>query len=319
MTNFSTADTLRIDSDRQEFRATLGAMSFPEPEEFVTGGMSDIGQVREVNQDYCGEFDDPATRRRLLIVADGMGGHLGGEVASRMAVETAAEIFKGGSGDDAETLLDRALSTANERVHKASQEDMDLAGMGTTGVCLLFESGGHGWVAHVGDSRGYRLRNGSLEQITEDHSVVGALIRMGHITEEEARQHPQRNEILRAIGTNDEVEVQVTPLDLEPGDQYLLCSDGLSGLVADSDIAEVMGRLEPQDAVRTLVQMANLEGGNDNITVQIAWIPGEPGEKARTTEVIVAPEIGERAGPPAWVWIAGVVLVGALLGLLFSR
>lgn len=293
-------------------------MSFPEPDEFVTGGMSDIGQVREVNQDYCGEFDDPESKRRLLIVADGMGGHLGGEVASRMAVETAAEIFRAGGGDPDE-LLRRAFEVANERVHKAAQEDMELAGMGTTGVCLLFEPEGRGWVAHVGDSRAYRLRGGRLEQITEDHSVVGALIRMGHISEEEARMHPQRNEILRAIGTNDEVEVQVTQLDLEPGDVYLLCSDGLSGLVPDAEIESVLNRLEPQDAVRTLVQMANLEGGNDNITVQIARVPGEPREKARTTEVIVAPEIGERTGPPAWVWIAGIGLVGVLAWLWLWR
>lgn len=294
-------------------------MSFPEPDEIVTGGMSDVGQVREVNQDYCGEFDDPETGRRLLIVADGMGGHLGGEVASRMAVETAAAIFHAG-GDDPLELLNRALTTANARVHKASQEDMELAGMGTTGVCLMFESGGRGYVAHVGDSRAYRLRAGVLEQITEDHSVVGALIRMGHISDEEAREHPQRNEILRAIGTNDEVEVQVTPLEVEPGDSYMLCSDGLSGLVVDSEIADVMRRMEPHDAVRTLVQMANLEGGNDNITVQIAWVPGEPREeKARTTEVIVAPEISDHVGPPTWVWVAGIVTAGVLLLLLYLR
>ena len=293
-------------------------MSFPEPDEFVTGSMSDIGQVREVNQDYCGEFDDPATHRRMLIVADGMGGHLGGEVASKMAVETVAEIFKAG-GDDVADLLREALETANERVHKAAQEDRDLAGMGTTGVCLLFESGGHGFVAHVGDSRAYRLRTGQLEQITDDHSVVGALIRMGHITEDEAKLHPQRNEILRAIGTNDQVEVQVTPLELHPGDKYLLCSDGLSGLVADADIADVLRRMDPQDAVRTLVQMANLEGGNDNITVQIAMIPGEPGDhQTSTTEVIVPPESDDQRGPPWWVWVAGVGLAGALLWLLLG-
>lgn len=293
-------------------------MSFPEPDEFVTGGMSDIGQVREVNQDYCGEFGDPTTGRRMLVVADGMGGHLGGEVASKMAVETVAEIFHAG-GEDAGALLRVALETANERVHKTAQEDMDLAGMGTTSVCLLFESGGRGVVGHVGDSRAYRLRAGELAQITDDHSVVGALIRMGHITEEEARLHPQRNEILRAIGTNDQVEVQITALELQPGDKYLLCSDGLSGLVTDADIADVLGRMEPQDAVRTLVQMANLEGGNDNITVQVALIPGEaPEEKADTTEVIVTPELDTRSGPPWWIWVAGAGLVGALLWLLLG-
>ena len=302
-------------------------MSVPDPEYFITGGMSDIGQVREVNQDYIGEFDDPATHRRMMIVADGMGGHLGGEVASRMAVEAAAEVFKAG-GEDAVELLRVAFQKANERVHKASKEDMELAGMGTTGVCLLLESGGKGYVAHVGDSRAYRLRRNEFEQITEDHSVVGALIRMGHITEDEARLHPQRNEILRAIGTNEEVEVQVTPLELEPGDRYLLCSDGLSGLVEADGIAEVLGREAPQDAVRTLVQMANLEGGNDNITVQVVLIPGESKKRgeskkkgeskkeARTTDVLTAPTLKARDGrPPLWVWGIGL----GLFAVLFRR
>jgi serine/threonine protein phosphatase PrpC len=292
-------------------------MSIPDPEQFVTSGMSDIGQVREVNQDYCGEFDDPATQRRLLIVADGMGGHLGGEVASRMAVETAAEVFKAG-GADAGEVLKVALETANERVHSASQQDMDLSGMGTTSVCLLFESGGRGFVGHVGDSRAYRMRGDDFEQITEDHSVVGALIRMGHITEEEARVHPQRNEILRAIGTNAEVEVQVTPLELQPGDRYLLCSDGLSGLVTDAEIAKVLRRNDAQDAVRTLVQMANLEGGNDNITVQIAHVPGEAEKKKqRTTEVIVAPSLSERVAVPLWLWGIGLAAIVGLVWLTF--
>lgn len=294
-------------------------MSIPDPEHFVAGGMTDVGQVREINQDYCGEFADSARRRRLFVVADGMGGHLGGEVASRMTVETAAEIFQAG-GDDPAELLRRALETANDRVYKAAREDMDLAGMGTTGVCMLFEPGGRGWVAHVGDSRAYRLRDGEFSQITDDHSVVGALIRMGHITEDEAKVHPQRNEILRAIGTNEEVEVQVTPLELQPGDRYLLCSDGLSGLVPDGEIAEVLARQEPEDAVRTLVQMANLEGGNDNITVQVVSIPGAPEsaprkKRGRTTDVIVTPRL-ERRGPPPWVWGLGMGLLGVLGWLL---
>ncbi len=294
-------------------------MSIPDPEHFAAGSLTDVGQVREVNQDSLGEFADPARGRRLFIVADGMGGHLGGEVASRMTVETAAEIFAAGGNDPAE-LLRVALETANERVHEAAQQDMDLAGMGTTGVCLLFQSGGSGWVAHVGDSRAYRLRDDVFEQITEDHSVVGALIRMGHITEDEAKQHPQRNEILRAIGTNPEVEVQVTPLELQPGDRFLLCSDGLSGLVPDAEIAEVLGRMEPEDAARTLVQMANLEGGNDNITVQVVEVPGNGPQKkkAPTTEVIV-PSAPPRQGPPTWLWGVGVGLLAVLGWLLLRR
>ena len=293
-------------------------MSFPEPDEFVTGGMSDIGKMRAINQDYCGEFEDPRTHRRMLMIADGMGGHLGGEVASKIAVEAVAEIFEAG-GDNADDLLREALETANERVYEAAQADAGLAGMGTTGVCLLFESGGRGAVAHVGDSRAYRLRAGQLEQITEDHSVVAALIRMGQITEDEAKLHPQRNEVLRALGTNDRVEVQLTPLELQPGDKYLLCSDGLSGLVADTDIADVLGRMDPHDAARALVQMANREGGHDNITVQVAMIPGEPpDEKAGDSDVNVTSESDDPAGPSGWLWVGGVGLAGLLLWLLLG-
>jgi serine/threonine protein phosphatase PrpC len=290
--------------------------SVPEPERFVTGSLTDVGRVRSVNQDYCDEFNDAANGRRILIVADGMGGHRGGEIASQMAVEAAAGVFAAG-GSDARQLLRRAFEAANLRVHKAAGENTELAGMGTTAVCLLFETGGSGWVAHVGDSRAYRLRADKLEPLTEDHSVVGALIRMGHITEEEARLHPQRNEILRAIGTNEDVEVQVTALQLQPGDRYLLCSDGLSGLVSDDEIREVLGSATPQAAVQSLVEMANLEGGSDNITVQIVAIPGEPLQEGETLELATT-KPPEHEAMPRWLWITGGVLLAAL-GLLLLR
>ena len=290
--------------------------SVPEPESFVTGSMTDVGQLRSSNQDYCDELSDPANGRRMLIVADGMGGHRGGEIASRMAVEAVAEVFAAG-GSDTRQLLQRAFEAANLRVHKAAREDVELSGMGTTGVSLLFETGGRGWVAHVGDSRAYRLRGNRFEQLTEDHSVVGALIRLGHISVEEARLHPQRNEILRAIGTNENVEVQVSALEPQPGDRYLLCSDGLSGLVSDDEIGEVVGRETPQDAVRSLVEMANLEGGSDNITVQIVAIPGEPLQAGETLEMPTA-EAPQRRDLTPWLWAAGAVLVATLGSLLLG-
>jgi len=284
-------------------------MPFPEPDEFVTGGASDTGRVRGVNQDYWGEFDDSQSSRRLLMIADGMGGHRGGEVASRMAVETVGEIFAAGGEDCAELLRD-ALERANERIHEAARQDPQLGGMGTTGVCLLFESGGRGCVAHVGDSRAYRLRDGRFEQLTEDHSVVAALLRMGRLTQEEARLHPQRNEILRAIGTAEQVEVQVTRLELQPGDRYLLCSDGLSGLVEDAAIAEEVGRADPEASARNLVERANREGGTDNITVQVAVIPDNPKDAGSPVGA------GGRSG--AWVWGVGIGLAGALAWLFLG-
>lgn len=289
-------------------------MPVPDPETFAVGGSSDVGQVRQINQDASGEFSDPDSGRRLLVVADGMGGHRGGEVASRTAVDAIGEVFAGG-GDDSGELLRSALRAANDRVHRAAREDADLAGMGTTGVCLLFERGGRGWVGHVGDSRAYHLRAGRLEQITDDHSVVGALIRMGQITEEEARRHPQRHEILRAIGTNDDVEVQIAPLDMGQGDKYLLCSDGLTNEVSNAEIAEVLGREAPEDAARVLVQMANLAGGSDNITVLIAGVPGGP-EHAIVGSA--APDPTRRTLPTPWRWGIGAGIV-ILLGWLLLR
>jgi protein phosphatase len=282
----------------------------PDPDSFQTGSLSDVGQVRSVNQDYCAEFSNAANGQRMLMVADGMGGHRGGEIASRMAVEAAGDVFAEG-GSDAQQLLRRAFETANTRVHQAALADVDLAGMGTTVVCLLFENSGRGWVAHVGDSRAYRLRGAKFEQLTEDHSVVGALIRMGHISEAEARLHPQRNEILRAIGTNEHVEVQLTALQLQPGDRYLLCSDGLSGLVSDDEIHEVLAQNAPRDAVRHLIELANLEGGSDNITVQVAAIPGEPLQVQEGDETHQMP-VARLPAPsdlPVWVWAAGAVLL----------
>jgi serine/threonine protein phosphatase PrpC len=305
----------------------------PDPKNFATDALSDVGQVRTVNQDYCDEFFDAETGRRMLVLADGMGGHRGGEVASQMAVEAIGRMFLAG-GPHAGELVRDALEDANLRVHETARADPELSGMGTTGVCLLFEIGGRGCVGHVGDSRAYRLRDGKFEQITEDHSVVGALIRMGHITEAEARLHPQRNEILRAIGTNEDVEVQLTELDLMPGDLYLLCSDGLSGMVADHDIAQVLATEQPEAAARILVEMANLEGGTDNITVQIATIPGgasdgttpsrQDTEEEDTwprgeTQRFRHPAAEERERPAGlWLWGAAALLV-VTLGWLLLR
>jgi hypothetical protein len=142
--------------------------------------------------------------------------------------------------------------------------------MGTTAVAMLFCPDQTAWVAHVGDSRAYRFRNARLEPITRDHSVVAELERQGHLTPEEAAVHPRRNEILRSVGVSATVEVEVAQVDLQVGDQYLLCSDGLSGLVSDPEIARVVEANGIEDAARLLIRMANDAGGPDNITVQIA-------------------------------------------------
>jgi protein phosphatase len=145
--------------------------------------------------------------------------------------------------------------------------------MGSTGVAVLFGDGGHGWIANVGDSRAYRLRHGRFEQLTRDHSVVAELVEAGAITEEDARLHPRRNDLLRALGVGRDVEIELHELSVRPGDRYLLCSDGLWGLVSDAEMGQVLSELPPREAVRVLIDRANEEGGNDNITAQIATVP----------------------------------------------
>jgi serine/threonine protein phosphatase PrpC len=238
----------------------------------TTASLTDVGRVRAHNEDSCGEFDNNAGYR-LLVVADGMGGHRGGATASRVAIETIGEVFKTSKADP-ETMLQDALHTANDRVHRMAVETPELRGMGTTAVTLLLGPEGTGWVAHVGDSRAYRMRRGLMQPLSADHSVVAEMQRRGLITAEEAAVHPRRNEILRSVGVQPSVEPEVTRLTLEPGDRFLLCSDGLSGMLEDPEMGELLANQAPEQAARTLVDTANMRGGPDNITVQIAIIPG---------------------------------------------
>jgi serine/threonine protein phosphatase PrpC len=248
-----------------------------------TASLTDVGSVRSVNQDSCGEFVDDAGYR-LLMVADGMGGHLGGEVASKAAIDTVGQIFQRGIEEPA-AFLREAIVLANKRVFERSAAEPDLHGMGTTGVALLIGPGRRAWFANVGDSRGYRSRGGRLEVMTQDHSWVHEEVRQNRLTLEEAAVHPRKNVLTRSIGVDPTVEVDVTEVDMEPGDRLLLCSDGLWGEVADANIAGVLDSQEPEQAVRALIDMANDAGGPDNITVQIAVVPSRIGEHEATPAV----------------------------------
>jgi len=241
----------------------------PSPE-ITTASLSDVGRVRTRNEDYCEEFSHPAGHR-LLVLADGMGGHQAGETASRTAVETIGAVFAD-FDHDPDAMLRGALEAANERVHQMAVDDPELRGMGTTVVALLLEAEGEAWVAHVGDSRLYRLRANVLEPLTQDHSVVAELERRGLLTPDEAAVHPRRNEILRSIGVQGEVEVDVARLDLQVGDRFVLCSDGLSGMVDDMEITTILADHIPQLAAQLLIDRANEHGGHDNVTVQIASV-----------------------------------------------
>ena len=220
--------------------------------------ITDVGRHREGNEDSM--LDDSP----LFVVADGMGGAQAGEVASGLAVDTLAEMPP--DDDRVEEELTEAISEANRRIHGKAQDDRDLAGMGTT-LTAAFVHDGKVTIGHVGDSRAYRRRGGELVQLTDDHSLVAELERHGKITAAEARVHPQRSMILRALGIGPEVEVDTYSFTGEPDDVFLLCSDGLCGLVHDQVIGEVLaGAGSLDEAGQELVELANLSGGPDNIT-----------------------------------------------------
>ncbi len=233
--------------------------------------LSDQGKIRESNQDACREVA-AADGSRVFIVADGMGGHCGGDVASRLAVKAMSDHFTTSSQDPG-TRLRTAFNLANQAVQEGSREQPELSGMGTTGVALLFHDDGEAWVGHVGDSRAYRFRRGSgLEPLTLDHSVIAEMLRRGEVTPEEAIIHPLRSQLLRALGTESSVRVDISSFPLEEGDRYLLCSDGLTAVLRDADIADILRTEEPVSAVEKFVELANERGGPDNTTVQVIEI-----------------------------------------------
>jgi len=220
--------------------------------------LSDVGREREGNEDSFLELPP------LFVVADGMGGAEAGEVASR----TVVEVFKKAAGaSELPPALEPTVQKANARIYAMAKENPSLKGMGCTTIAS-YAADGRLTTAHVGDSRLYRLRGGAFEQLTEDHSLVGGLVRLGQLTPEEAEVHPQRSVILRAVGVEAKVEVDILNHDLERGDVYLTCSDGLSGMVRDEVIAETLAMFPSlAEAAEMLIDLANTAGGKDNITV----------------------------------------------------
>ncbi len=229
--------------------------------------LSDVGRRRRVNQDAFGEFPC-ADGGVLLVCCDGMGGHQGGEVASQLAVETIGREFDAASPEQS---LPRAILAAHARVKGRAAERPELYGMGTTAVALHWDGAARAVVAHVGDSRCYRIRGGRIEQLTPDHSIVAELLRTGRITPEQAASRPH-NELTRAIGASESLDADCAAHDARDGDLFLLCSDGLWNMVDDARIAAAAQRELPKSAVRTLVDLANAAGGTDNVTVQILGI-----------------------------------------------
>jgi serine/threonine protein phosphatase PrpC len=237
---------------------------------------TDVGKVRSENQDFGAlttakeEAVSPAGGR-LLIVADGMGGHRGGATASRIATETVKAQYLGSETKDVATALHDALTRANARVYSESQTNPDLRGMGTTTSALVIR-GAEGWFAHVGDSRIYMVRGDAVKQLTEDHSLVATMVREGLLTAQEAENHPRRNVLQRSIGVGEEVEIDVRgPIELQENDTFVLCSDGLHGLVKEEEIRDI-ARLSIQQAANDFVRLALERGAPDNVTVIVARI-----------------------------------------------
>jgi serine/threonine protein phosphatase PrpC len=228
-----------------------------------SGVRTDIGRARGRNEDAY------LVRDPLFAVADGMGGHRGGNVASKVALEAIRAFDADGTDGDSTSALVKDIRTANETVLARGEADRDLRGMGTTITALLVQ-GEQATIAHVGDSRAYRLRDGELEQLTQDHTLVHQLVEEGRITADQAGRHPQRSILTRAVGVEPSVDVDASTIELRPGDRLLLCTDGLTGMLSDDAIREVLASEEdPQRASDRLVEAANAAGGDDNITVVV--------------------------------------------------
>jgi serine/threonine protein phosphatase PrpC len=257
---------------------------------------SDTGRKRRRNEDSY------VVAPPLFAVADGMGGAQAGEIASKLAAAALEETDSGElSGQERVVSL---IQEANRRVYERSNEDPNASGMGTTVTAALVEDGGV-TIGHVGDSRAYRYRDGSIEQITEDHSLVNELMKSGKLSPQEAEMHPQRSVITRALGTDPDVDVDSFTLETQEGDVFLLCSDGLTTMVGDDEILGVLEKYHSDldRATKSLVAAANRGGGEDNITV-IAFAISDGDEPAHvssiedTMETVVAPVVDTMVVPP---------------------
>jgi PPM family protein phosphatase len=286
----------------------------------ATAALSHPGRRRRHNEDSY-VLEPP-----LFAVADGMGGAKAGEIASSLAAAAVQE--SAGDGATGEARVAGLIEEANRRVFRRANEDRAVSGMGTTMTVALVE-GERVAIGHVGDSRAYLIREGRLEQLTDDHSLVAELVRSGKLTPEEAEAHPQRSVITRALGTESEVDVDTFSVQATPGDLFLLCSDGLTVMVDDDRILAAIEqhRSNLDEAAKALVNAANKGGGEDNITVVFFELDGEGDDTAQTASRVVvehesadeqtldesdaqpAVEVAEPKRPSKAVWALAVVAV----------
>jgi PPM family protein phosphatase len=277
----------------------------------VAAGLTDVGLQRDHNEDSFAILQD----HELYIVADGMGGHRAGDVASKLATEAIVDFFRATAAEDftwpfhfdsrmseEENRLLTGIKIANRQIVERSSRSRECHGMGTTVVGALF-SGKKGkmYIGHVGDSRAYRVRGGEIRQMTRDHSLVNDyLLAMPELTEEQKSELP-KNVITRALGMQEHVSVDLQGDDASVGDCYVLCSDGLSGMIEDAEILEIVSRSQNIDeACRKLIALANEHGGEDNITAVLVKIEDEPGgEKVSLSDTLPTPLTARMRGPSA--------------------
>lgn len=239
-------------------------------------GITDVGMKRSMNQDSIFFTDEPiGSVQNLYIVADGMGGHKAGDVASRTAIEAAVEYIRESETDNPVTLLKRAIIYANDKVFRLAQSNpQDYAGMGTTFVAAIIDDGVM-YVANIGDSRLYVAGN-DIRQVTMDHSLVEELIRSGQLDRSMGRNHPEKNIITRALGIGDRVVPDFFEIELTSDDKVLLCSDGLSNMIEDDELRDILFETDDLEAVgKKLVDRANYYGGRDNISAVVVAIDWE--------------------------------------------
>jgi protein phosphatase len=247
------------------------------PYRVIASLVTDVGCTRDTNEDCCRVVqpsDDSLLARKgvLVVIADGMGGHQAGEVASHVAIETIERSYYSARGDPREALKS-AFREASREIHSFASMRAEFHGMGSTCTALVIQ-GGAAHAAHVGDTRLYLVRAGAIYRLTDDHSAVYEMVKQGLISQDEARHHPERNVILRALGGHPDVEVSTweQPLPVQAGDQFVVCSDGLHDLVSDDEIRQVVLARRLAEACEALVDLARTRGGSDNITVAVVRI-----------------------------------------------
>ena len=279
----------------------------------VAAGYSQAGLQREVNEDHLAtpeglDAELLARRGYLYVVADGMGGHAAGAQASALAVSTVMEAYYGHPSPDPAQALTDALQQANAVIYRQAQYP-ETAGMGSTVVAALVQ-GRDLYVAHVGDSRAYLIRGQTIRQITRDHSWVAEQVKAGLLSEEEARRHPQRNVVTRALGSGPDVEVDLSRETLRPGDAVLLCSDGLTDQVRDEEIRQIVVGNDPHKAANRLIELANQRGGSDDVTALVIGI--RRARRLAFADLLRSSKFAPIAGG---VGIALVILIAVYLAL----